>query len=185
MSEPFSTTGGMSVTIKGDEPGGKFNDPKSPGTWLVFHGTVTQIRTQIIEAFGMDKSAETLSVLDLQNEATSMFKAVNKVGSQLGGTALKAGDVTWAKPAAKAAPAKKAKPKPEVEADGDVFEQAANAEATPAKEKGEDDVDPILAALENCKTVADVQQIWAENQSAFSSNRDYMTAYKTRGKALS
>jgi len=193
MSDPFGTSG-ISVTIKGDEPGGKFNDPKSPGTWIVFHGTVTSVREQIIEAFAMDESAGMLSLNDLQAEATKIFKAVNAVTKDLGGKVLSDGKDA-PKPAAKKAAPPKAKSAAAKKADkaegeagstetGDVFDQAQNEPATEEQED-QPEADPILTALEGCKTVNDVQQVWAENQSAFSENRDYMTAYKQRGKALS
>jgi hypothetical protein len=165
MPEPYDA-GGISVTLKSDEPGGKFNDPKSPGTWIVFHGSPSHVKSQIIEVFDLDEKAAERPLYDLVNEATKLFKSVNAVGGQLGGTVLSKGS--------------------EKSEDGDVWQQVANANANstpPAEEKA--DVDPILAALENCKTVADVQQIWAENQSAFNDNADYMAAYKARGKALS
>jgi hypothetical protein len=185
MSGPFDG-GGVSVTIKGDEPGGKFNDAKSPGTWLVFHGTVNQVKAQIIEAFGMESSANDRTLLDLQNEATKMFKAVNMIGGQLGGTVLNSGKA--AAPAAAATPASQSAPV-EDKGGNDVWAKAAESGPpwkTEEEEKAEAQAkDPILAALEGCQTVAEVQQVWAENQTAFNTNPEYMSAYKARGKALS
>lgn len=178
MGDPFGSSG-ISVTLKSDEPGGKFNDPKSPGTWIVFHGTPSSVKDQIIEVFDLDAAAKERPLYDIVNEATKLFKAVNAVGGQLGGTVLSKGNDVRPGGAAEQA-------KPEGGTDGVWAQAEGNTSTTPPwEEEKKDDVDPILAALENCKTVADVQQIWAENQSAFNSNPDYMSAYKTRGKALS
>jgi hypothetical protein len=182
MSGPFDG-GGISVTIKGDEPGGKFNDAKSPSTWIVFHGSVGQVKEQIIEAFGMEAGAIDKTLLDLQNEATKMFKAVNTVGSQLGGTVLSKGKAA-APAAAPAAPSTPVEDK----GGNDVWAKAAESGPpwkTEAEEKAEAEAkDPILTALDGCQSVAEVQQVWAENQAAFNANPAYMDAYKARGKAL-
>ncbi len=173
MSDPHEQ-GGISVTIKGDEPGGKYNDAKKPGTWIVFHGSPARIKEQICEVFEIEAGERPL--YDLINEATDMFKASATVSQSLGGRVLSQGGG--------------ASVQQQVQGDGgDVWAQAAAAQgqqqsAPPAEEK-KDDVDPILAALETCKSVAEVQQVWAENQSAFNSNPAYMEAYKAKGKALS
>ena len=168
MQEPFAPSG-MSVTIKADEPGGKYNDPKSPGAWIVFHGSPSSIREQIIETFELEASARDMALYALVNEAEKLFKAVLGVGQVLGGTVLKGGSQGSEK--------------------GDVWAKAAGEESdkTPPWDTGEKkpEKDPILTALEACQSVAEVTQVWAENQAAFNANADYMAAYKARGKALS
>jgi hypothetical protein len=172
MSDPHEP-GGISVTIKGDEPGGKYNDAKKPGTWIVFHGSPAKIREQICEVFQIDGGDRPL--YDLINEATDTFKASATVSSSLGGRVLSQGNGG-------------ASAEQQVQGDGgDVWAQAAAAKAQQPQQPQEskEDVDPILAALETCKSVAEVQQVWAENQAAFNSNPAYMEAYKAKGKALS
>lgn len=166
--------GGISVTIKGDEPGGKFNDPKSPGTWLVFHGSPARIREQLIDVFALDAEAcAGRPLYDLVNEATVLFKAAANASKGVTSNGL-GGKVLSSSPSSSTG-------------SGDVWDQAAaqqgQSQSAPAAEK--EDVDPILSALEACRTVPEVQQVWAENQSAFNSNAEYMAAYKARGKALS
>lgn len=184
MSDPHEP-GGISVTIKGDEPGGKYNDPKKPGTWLVFHGSPAKIREQICEVFQIEAGDRPL--YDLINEATDIFKSSATVSSGLGGRVLDSGKGSSLPQGSSFGGGDRAN-----DTGGDVWAQAAakqgqQQQQQPAAEqqKSEEDVDPILAALENCKSVAEVQQVWAENQSAFNSNPDYMAAYKAKGKALS
>lgn len=174
MSDPHEP-GGISVTIKGDEPGGKYNDAKKPGTWIVFHGSPAKIREQICEVFQIEGADRPL--YDLINEATDLFKASATVSSNLGGRVLDAGSGQ----------------QQQSSGGGDVWAQAAAAkqdsppwnQQQQQQEEKKEDVDPILAALEACTTVAEVQQVWAENQSAFNNTPAYMEAYKARGKALS
>jgi hypothetical protein len=168
MSDPHEQSG-ISVTIKGDEPGGKYNDPKSPGTWIVFHGTPARVREQIIEVFELPAEASERPLFDLVNEATKLFKGAANVSKTLGGTVLNDGQGGGSQPAS-----------------GDVWDQAAAARNGATQQQEEKPAaDPILTALENCKTVAEVQQVWAENQAAFNANPDYMAAYKAKGKSLS
>ena len=164
--------GNISVTIKGDEPGGKYNDAKVPSTWIVFHGTPARIREQIIEVFDLGDEAKAQPLYSLINEVTKLFKAVNSVGSQLGGTVLSTGPTAPAESAGNG---------------GDVWAQvdAQKADGPPWNEEKKADADPILVALESAKTLDEVKQVWAENQSAFNTTESYMSAYKARGKALS
>jgi hypothetical protein len=164
VSDPHEN-GGISVTIKGDEPGGKFNDPKSPGTWIVFHGTPAKVKEQICEVFDLDYTANHQRPLHaLVLEATALFKATGNVSQSLGGTVLDPGS---------SAPANGAQG-----GSGDVWDQVAKAKSEP-----KEPVDELLAQIEAAKTVAEVQQIWAENQKAFEDDK-YMDAYRAKGKAL-
>ena len=163
--------GNISVTFKSDEPGGKFNDPKSPGTWVVVHGTVAQVREQIIEIFELDsKTSFDTPLYALVNEATKLFKAVSNVGQILGGTVLSSGGTESA-------------PIPP-SGGGDVWLQVSSAKAA-ASQQEEPPADPILTAVAAAKEITELQQIWAENQSLFTEGSEYMAAYKARGKELS
>lgn len=160
---------GISVTIKGDEPGGKYNDAKSPSTWIVFHGSIDSVKLQIARAFHIstDGLAER-PLYDLVNEATDLFKAAANASRGLGARALPSSPPASTGVFAQA-----------------VAQQQAQAPAQPTATQPEPEpVDPILAALEAARSIPEVQQVWAENQAAFNSNPAYMQAYKTRGKAL-
>lgn len=169
MSSPHET-GGISVTIKSDEPGGKFNDPKSPGTWIVFHGSPARVREQIVEVFDLGEAALKEPLYSVVNEATKLFKAVSSVGQILGGTVLSSGN-------AEPAPAPPS-------GGGDVWSQVSSAKAA-ASQQEEPPADPILTAVAAAKEITELQQIWAENQSLFTEGSEYMAAYKARGKELS
>jgi hypothetical protein len=172
MSDPHEP-GGISVTIKGDEPGGKYNDAKKPGTWIVFHGSPAKIREQIIEVFEIENGADR-PLYDLINEATDLFKASATVSQNLGGRVLSQGNGEQQQQPASSG------------GSGDVWAQAAAAKGEQApQQEAKEDKDPLLGVIESCKTVAEVQQVWAENQAAFNDNPDYMAAYKAKGKALS
>lgn len=168
MSTDPNEIGGISVTIKGDEPGGKFNDAKSPGTWIVFHGTPAKVKEQIVEVFAMDAAALERPLYEVANDATALFKAAANVKTTLDGKVLNPGPQAAGN--ATAAPS------------GDVWAQAnaaRNSSSAPAEA-----VDPLLVSIENCKTVAELQQLWAENQAAFGDAK-YMDPYRIKGKALS
>lgn len=173
MSDP-NETGGISVTIKGDEPGGKYNDAKVPGTWIVFHGSPARIREQIIEVFEFEDDAKTRPLFDLVNEATRLFKASAHVTNGLGGKVLSAGPAAASQPAGEAA----------AQPTGDVWSQVASAQQGAAPAQEEEAADPLLVLIDKAPSVAELQQIWAENQAAFQ-DAAYMDAYKAKGRALS
>ncbi len=169
MSSPHET-GGISVTIKSDEPGGKFNDPKSPGTWIVFHGSPARVREQIVEVFNLGEAALKEPLYSVVNEATKLFKTVSNVGQILGGTVLSSGNTEPT-----TAPSSSG---------GDVWSQVSSAKAA-SEQQAEPPADPVLTAITAAKEIAELQQIWAENQSLFTEGSEYMAAYKARGKELS
>lgn len=171
MSTDPHEPGGISVTIKGDEPGGKYNDAKTPGTWVVFHGSPAKVKEQICEFFGLEFSENYQRPLfDLVNEATNLFKAAANASRTLGASVLTKSDGTPA------------------QSSSDVWQQAQQGETSPPwpteEKKAEPKVDPVIAAIEGCSSVADLQQVWAENQDAFNANPSYMDTYKAKGRAL-
>ena len=157
MSDPHESAG-ISVTIKQDEPGGKFNDAKSPGSWLVFHGSPAAVAEQIRETFGIAPSDVPLD--ELVQEATGLWKATSNVRQGLGAKVV-------GKPTGSTAEA---------------AQDAAQAPASPkAEEKAED---PILFALKTATTLDEVKTVRAENQQAFTDNPDYLAAWKARGREI-
>jgi hypothetical protein len=156
VSDP--TPGTISVTIKGDEPGGKYNDAKSPGTWIVFHGSIVAVKEQIVEAFDYEADAVNRPLYDLVNEATKSFKAINAVGTQLGGTVLSKGGEDKAQ---------------------------ADSPTEPAKSDEDDATKPIKAMIENATSRDGLKQLWAENKAVFDANPSLMDEWKAKGKSLS
>jgi hypothetical protein len=162
VSNPYES-GDISVTIKGDEPGGKYNDAKSPSTWIVFHGTPAKVREQIIDVFQLDGTANDRPLFELVLEATALFKAAGNVGQKLGGTLLP-------QPSGEAANGAQAG------AETPPWPTGGTAPQTPA-------VDPILQAIENATSTDELKQLWAENQAAFADAK-YMDPWKAKGLSL-
>lgn len=162
MSDPHSE-GGISVTIKGNEPGGKFNDAKVPGTWIVFHGSPARVKEQIIEVFSLTEELDR-PLFDIVNEATELFKASGTVTGQLGGRVLSDG-----------------------QSSGPAWQEAQSSPATPAapeKTDEEKQVERLTAEVEKATSGDELKQLWARNQEAFK-NEGLMDAWKAKGKALS
>lgn len=157
MSDPHESAG-ISVTIKQDEPGGKFNDAKSPGSWIVFHGTPAKIAEQIKEVF--DLPIDGVPLYELTQQATELFKATSNVRQGLGIKTV--GKTTGAAP----------------EASQVAAEAPATQAAAPAAE------DPLLAALKGAQSRAELKTLRAENQAAFNENPEYLATWKSRGKEL-
>lgn len=157
MSNPFAPRR-VCVTVKVPESKRYAGD----NPWLVFEGDVEGVKEMIAETFGI--SVEGLSLADAVINAQHFASGLGAVSQGLGGTVL----------GAKAS-----------EGSSDVWAQAAAARGgtTPATEE-KPAVDPILEQIENANNVADLQQIWAENQAAFNSNATYMDAYKAKGKSF-
>lgn len=141
--------------------------------WLVFEGDVEGVKEMIAAAFGLDPTGLSLHsvTLNAQNIATSTGHALQGLGASV----LSEGSAN--KPAS--APA---------ESGGDVWSQAQGGQSGPPwpteEKKDEPKVDPVLAAIEGCQSVSELQQVWAENQDAFNANPSYMDSYKAKGRAL-
>ncbi|MGW8630623.1 hypothetical protein [Streptomyces sp. NPDC055793] len=160
----------MKVTIKY----GKGHDD----SWVVFEGSTQEIRTDVIDYFGMDPA--TLAGLSLSSivvNATNIAHGKGLIATQLGGT------VVEETPAA--APAKPTE---------DPWAAASAAQssgpwsgsvsvAEPQAEKPDDTTAWALGEIEKKTSVPELKKFWAENQALFS-NEKIMNAWKARGKAL-
>lgn len=162
MSNPHNP-GEVVVTIK--QHGGY------DATWFVFRGTAESVREQIIAFFGIDSASVTdLSLHGLVTNATQIAHGVSTVAEKLGGVVV---------------PEDAAEPSegPSSASEGDAW---ANVSDSPAKNEPEKaEVDPnawILTQIEDVTNVADLQKLWAENQTIFVG--PVMDAYKVKGKAL-
>lgn len=164
MSDPYQP-GAISVTVKQDEPGGKFNDPKSPGSWIVFHGTPALVREQIIETFGLVASDwNDKPLFTLVAEATKLFKATGNVSRQLGGQVISTGSES----------------QQSASSGGSAWAQAASEPEKSAEEKLKE---TLLEQVEQQPNVKALKELWAKNQEAFAAD-ELMTAYLAKGKAL-
>lgn len=140
--------------------------------WFVFEGgSPESLKAKIAETFGLQHEGLTLgeTVINAQRHVTGL----GAVAHGFGGTILSGSSTE-----------PESKPADGFPSTTDDVWSKVSMESKPEPE-GEAEKDPILVALDNCKTVAEVQQIWAENQASFNANAEYMEAYKARGKALS
>lgn len=156
MSNPHEP-GRISVTLKQD---GK------DGTWIVFHGSAAEIRSQVIEAFDME-GQDDAPLYDLVNEATRMFKAAGNVTSRLGGR------VVSNKSNSESA-----------SSEGSAWDRAGNGAEAPAPEV-DPDVVRLTAAIEDAADVAALKELFARNKAVFDANPDLVVAWKAKGKSLS
>jgi hypothetical protein len=156
--------GRISVTLKQDEVRGR--DFSSPGTWIVFHGSPAEVRSQITETFGI---ADEGSLADLISAATSEFKATGNVSTGLGGRVIGNGS-------------KQTGPT----GSGSAWDRAAgNGAEAPAEPEVDPNVTRVLAEIEAVTDVPALQQVYARNKAVFDANEDVLAAYKAKGKSLS
>ncbi|MFF4528200.1 hypothetical protein ACFY1P_02910 [Streptomyces sp. NPDC001407] len=144
---------GISVTIKYGEG---YKD-----TWAVFRGPSEVVRAQIVDYFGFDSEPVTnLSLSELVVEATSIAHGTGNIAGLLGGRI--------------------------------VPEQAAPAQATGAPDPWAQAEQPdakeephgwILGEIAKQASIADLQRLWASNQSFFA-DPSVMAAYKAKGREL-
>lgn len=157
MGDPHKP-GYMSVTIKSD---GK------DGTWMVFHGTVAEIRRQIVEVFDLTQEGDEQAPLyDLVNEATRLYKASGNLNSALGGRVIGSGSSA----------------KTSSGGGGSAWEKAAN---TPQEDAVDINVVRLTKAIEAATDVASLKEIFARDKAHFDANPDLLAEWKAKGKALS
>lgn len=159
MSDPYRDRE-VTVTIKVPESKKYAGD----APWFVFRGTVDAVSEQIGQTFGIAIAGLTLA--DVTINAQRLATNLNSMAQALGGTIIPSKDDNDSPPWDTSSAVSK----------NDVWQKAAEKQ---------EKVDPILAGIEAATTVADLQQHWAENQEKFNQNAEYMSAYKTKGKALS
>ena len=163
MSDP-NQPGTMSVTIKADEPGGKYNDAKSPGSWIVFHGTPAAIREQIMDTFTFEESAKDLDLSELIVEATRMFKAVCNVATgPLAGRVLGGGGKQDSGSSSSAWAAAR-----------------EGSTSTPAEEQKELTIAELIEAQES---VDSLKELWLERSDDIKSE-GLVDAWTKKGQAL-
>lgn len=159
MSDTPFENGHVSVTIKHN---GKFEDP-----WIVFHGSPAKIKDQLIETFALgegDVPFAERSLSDVMYEANKQALAEYNATSQLNGTVIKTNKSS-----------RNAKPAVSTESVSD---------GTGIEPEGPSEDQLILQSIAKVDSVADLQKLWAENQTAFAAG-SLMEAYKARGKELS
>lgn len=142
------------VTIKG---GAGYDAP-----WIVFKGDSTsQVFDHMVEAADMDpESVSDVHLLSLTMEVAALFKAVESVGTELGGRA--SGSSKW-------------------EAARSDTSAPATSSTPPANKP--DPTAELLGAVQKCNSIPELQDLWSRNQSAFAAD-ELMAAYRARGKEL-
>ncbi|MBT2544522.1 hypothetical protein J7E99_28440 [Streptomyces sp. ISL-44] len=146
--------GSIGITIK---YGKSYED-----TWAVFRGSVRQVRELLCDYFGFEcKDVTSLSLSDLVVNATTLAHGKGNIASILDARIIP-DDTTDAAPA------------------DDPWAAASVAPSHPETDSGSA---WILGEIEKQTSVADLQKLWAANQSHFA-DPAVMTAYKARGRAL-
>lgn len=132
--------------------------------WYVAYGAPSELRRQIIDAFGYDEEAVTdVSLIDLMARAS--------IDAQAAFSAAKIGTPdAWStgKPVGEKAPAKRT-----------TKAAAPKAEAKPEESPVQGLIDAINAATDE----TELKRVWAENQDAFS-NTELQAAYKAKRNEL-
>lgn len=141
--------------------------------WYVPKGSPEKIREQLITFFGMDRdSVADMTGNEVLLEANTIAQAAYTAMSQTGGRVLSKGtaaEATTAPAATTTAPTE------------DPWAQAAAESASVA-------ANPMLALIAGAGNVKGLQDLWADNQSAFMTAPDaaeVMAAWKAKGLALS
>ncbi|WJN62576.1 hypothetical protein [Streptomyces phage phiScoe1] len=155
----------MKVTIK---YGKGYDD-----SWVVFEGATQEIRTEVIDYFGMDPETQRgLSLSSIVVNATNIAHGKALIATALGATVVeettepaKPTDDPWAAASA----AQSSGPWP--------------GSASVAEPKKEDPNAYILGEIEKQTTVDGLKKLWAANQSFFS-DASVMAAWKAKGKSL-
>lgn len=162
MSDPHEAGSGIGVTIKY----GKGYDE----SWLTFRGSVERVREDIIAVFGMDgASVRDLNLNAVVTEATSIAHGLSAANSGFGGTII-----STSGPSASDTPSV-------AQEQGSADDVWAQAAATPEEPK----VNPLITAIEGASDTESLRVLYAENQSAFTSDAALFEQWKAKGKALS
>ncbi|MFH8414340.1 hypothetical protein [Streptomyces collinus] len=161
----------MKVTVKY----GKGHDD----SWVVFEGSTQEIRTDVIDYFGMDPEALVgLSLSSIVVNATNIAHGKGLIATSLGATVVE--ETPAASPA---------KPTEDPWAAASAAQSSGSgsgsvSEASSAQEAPKDDTTAwALGEIAAKASVPDLKKFWAENQGLFS-NAEIMAAWKARGKAL-
>ncbi|MFE5971376.1 hypothetical protein ACFQ64_04340 [Streptomyces sp. NPDC056460] len=146
--------GTIGVTIK---YGKSYED-----TWAVFRGSVKQVRELICDYFGFEsKDVTGLSLSDLVVNATNLAHGKGNIAALLDARIIPEDSPVQA---------------PE----DDPWAAASAVQSEPKTDSGSA---WILGEIEKQGTIADLQKLWAANQSMFADS-SVMAAYKSRGRAL-
>lgn len=129
-------------------------------TWAVFRGPSGVIRSQIIDYFGFDSEPVTnLSLSELVVEATSIAHGTGNLAGMLGARIV---------------------PEATTQEANTASDPWAQAQEPTAKEEPNG---WILGEIAKQASIADLQKLWAANQSFFS-DESVMAAYKAKGREL-
>jgi hypothetical protein len=139
-------------------------------TWAVFRGTAAEIRTDVMDYFGMDPETQKgLSLSSIVVNATQIAHGKALIATALGATVVEEIANEPAKPTSD----------PWATAASTPTQSVSVAETT----KADDPNAYILGEIEKQATVDGLKKLWAANQ-AFFADASVMAAWKARGKAL-
>lgn len=133
--------------------------------WYVAYGHPSEIRRQIIQAFGYESVDDSVTLIDLMAKASADAQAAFALAKG-GGASPDPWGATGGRRAGgsgKAAAGKKSEPE------------------TPADPANENQ--PIVDAIKAAADETELKKVWAENSDAFS-DKELQTAYKAKLKEL-
>lgn len=130
--------------------------------WAVFHGSPSEVREDMVEAFGLDEEfVKSLTVSELIINVSQLALGKGNVAAMLGGVAIGPAD--------------------EAQSSG----PSTPAPSAPAKaEEPSSQNDYLLKKVAETADTKALKQLYAENQPAFAGDTVLMDAWKARGKAL-
>lgn len=147
---------GVTVTLKA---GKGYEAP-----WLVFRGSIAQVRSDVIAAFGFAEQAFEQTLAELTVTAGEHLRGTRAVAATMGGVIAPdaAGGPPW--DAAKEAEVMAAAPKGDdpwttAEQQGSTPAQAAPAPEAPS--------DPLLAEIDKAESLDAIQRLWSREPERF------------------
>lgn len=152
---------GISVTIKYPKP--KYQD----APWGVFHGNPSEVREDIIAAFGFDgESVADLTLHEVVLKAQEAVQGAGNVANSLGGKVLSQGG-------------EKAAGGPSSGA----WSQAGSQKSS-EPEQPEDPTAWLKVEIDKATTKDGLKRLWADNQAAFNEHPELLELWKAKGKSL-
>jgi hypothetical protein len=149
-------------------------------TWAVFNGLPGEVRADIVGYFGLDEYAvQQLTLNELVISATKVAHGapVPMPRQPTQAAPDEAQVMQLLKDELGARPIEEPAPK------SDPWADAGTAGSPPWDLPDKPAVNPMLAKIEACTSVQELQRLWAENQAAFQDGA-LMDAYKAKGRSL-
>lgn len=127
--------------------------------WLVFKGSPSQVKAQIVDAFSIEaEEANSLTLAELVVNVSQTAQSMRNASAGLGGRVI----------------GNNGRPK----SGSDEVWRQADKPAEPV-------VNPLYAEQEACTSVDELKALWARNRDAYDNDAELFAAWKAKGKALS